>query len=233
MPADTPTERRPSVDVRTLNLVQLQRLADAGSRRARAELQRRMTAADQLAAPTLTDVPTRLPPVAEIASAPAAPPAAPRPAALAASVQAAAQATAAADAPAPTPHPNDALAERLAMLARQDDASARVSGPPRLVGLVLLGAGGVLALGSLLVLLGGSVSGLFYLYCGAAIAAVGWLLYQMRHMAFMAHGVFLLLGLGWAWWVNGRSLLLAVVQLLPLLVAAGWMLAPPVRDPLE
>lgn len=248
MSADTPPKRRSSsLDVQALNLVQLQRLADAGSRRARAELQRRMVAADQAVAPTLTampshpmPLPTRTPAPAPTSAAVAPPVTAPPPATLAAapqpaadwraSVQAAAQAT---PAPAFAAHPSDELAERLAMLARQDDALTRASGPPRLVGLVLLALGGLLVLVSLLVLLGGTRSGLFYLFCGAGLAGVGWLLYQMRRLAMPAHGVLLLLGMIWAWWSNNRSLTLATMQLLPLLVGALWMLAPAVRDPLD
>ena len=54
---------KPSVDVRTLSLTQLQKLADRGSRRARAELEGRMRASP-LAAAAPTHAPVTAPPPA-------------------------------------------------------------------------------------------------------------------------------------------------------------------------
>ena len=146
-PAPSSSSAKSSVDVRTLSLVQLQKLAERGSRRAKAELEGRMRASatdhGALAAPSAAPQ-ARPQPSPRPASAPR-PPAGPIPtlteraaAASATSAIAAPLATPPADAP---PAPHDALAQQLEMIARQDEARARADGPPRLVGLVLIAWG--------------------------------------------------------------------------------------------
>lgn len=98
-PSSSSSDRKPSIDVRTLSMAQLQKLADKGSRRARAELEKR------LGAPT-SPAPLTMPPTAPAPLAPA------RPASAAAAAQPAAGHAAlhapatshAARHPAPAPH---------------------------------------------------------------------------------------------------------------------------------
>ena len=235
--APSSSSAKSSVDVRTLSLVQLQKLAERGSRRAKAELEGRMRASAtdhgalvaSSAAPQARPQPSPLP-----ASAPR-PPAGPIPtlteraaAASATSAIAAPLATPPADAP---PAPHDALAQQLEMIARQDEARARADGPPRLVGLVLIAWGVMLLFGGLVMLSRGG--GLYYLFCGVGSAAVGWLLMQCSRWALLLHGALLLVALAWAWQITKGSAGLALVQAAPLWIAALWMAVRPVREPLE
>ena len=219
-------------DVRAMNLAQLQRLAERGSRRARAELEARMRAPDERPAPA-EPVATALAPVA----APPAWPAAAQIPTLTVRVDPAPAVapivTTTPPAPADVAAPHDALARQLQLIARQDEARARAGGPPRLVGLVLLAWGALLLLGGLVMLGRGGVA-LYYLCCGLGAAAVGALLMRRSRWAMALHGALLLLALGWAWAGAARhSLLLALIQAAPLLIPAAWMAVRSVREPLE
>jgi hypothetical protein len=237
-PASPPSfgSTRRRVDVRSLSLTQLQALAAQGSRRARAELESRMRAAPAATAaparapspspapargtarppspehlPTLT-VRARVPDMAEVraaqAHAPAAPPLGGAPAA-----------------------PYLDRAEQLALMARQDEQRSRADGPPRLVGMVLIGWGLLMLLGALALLARGG--GAYYLFCAVGVAAVGWLLLQRSRWAMALHGGLLLVALGWAWRGAHGSMALVLVQAAPLLIPAVWMAVRPVREPLE
>ena len=132
---------KPSVDVRTLSLTQLQKLADRGSRRARAELEGRMRAS-ALAAAAPTHAPVTAPPPAVRTP----PPVADIPTLTVRAEAASAQAARALpslgtppDATPDAPRPrHDALADQLQLMAQQDEARERAHGPPRLVGMVLI-----------------------------------------------------------------------------------------------
>ncbi|MDO5626240.1 MAG: hypothetical protein Q4G71_16325 [Pseudomonadota bacterium] len=241
-----------SVDVRTLSLTQLQKLADRGSRRAKAELEGRMRAGACAAAPA--QAASSVAPVA-VASAPVPPPVpAPRvamapsvahpPAVVAtASVQAAPAApmniptlmahaaTVNEQAHAPAA-PQQALVDQLELIARQEQARSRADGPPRLVGMALMAWGMLIALGGLVMLTRGG--GLYYVFCGAGAGAVGWLLFQCSRWALALHGLLVLVALAWAWRANASGgALLAAIQAAPLIIPALWVLARPVREPLE
>jgi hypothetical protein len=222
------------IDVRTLSLVQLQLLAERGSRRAKAELEGRMRAAAVGGQPA---PPAPLPPPAVAPRPPTGPvptlteramsqpvPAAaqPRQPAAAATIDGAAN-------PGATPH--DALAQQLALIARQDEARARADGPPRLVGVVLIAWGVLLLLGALIML--SHSGGAYYLVCGLGVAAVGGLLLRCSRWALVLHGALVLLALAWAWQLSAGSLGMALVQAAPLWIAALWMLARPLREPLQ
>ena len=210
-----------SVDVRTLSLVQLQKLAERGSRRAKAELEGRMRAA----------VPAQPPMAAAPVAGPVAP--APRPGpipTLTERAPAVPLTAAPPEAEAP-PQPHDALVQQLELIARQDEARSRADGPPRLVGMVLIAWGVMMLLGGLIMLSRGG--GLYYLFCGVGSAAVGWLLMQCSRWAMVLHGVLLLAALAWAWQIAKGSLGLAVVQAAPVWIAALWLAVRAVREPLE
>ncbi|MDO5289086.1 MAG: DUF3784 domain-containing protein [Pseudomonadota bacterium] len=254
MPAapSKPSSDKPRVDVRALSLTQLQKLAERGSRRAKAELEGRMRAlastASPTAAPEAASAPAYAPTPAPTPSAPRAPL---RPApqavpvlterAVAAGTGAPAQPPLAAAplggsaAPAsegsPAALPQQGLLEQLELMARQEQASRRVDGPPRLVGMALLAWGALMGLGGLVMLASGG--GLYYFFCGLSAAAVGWLLLQCSRWAMALHGVLLLLALGWAWRGQAAgSVAMTVIQAAPLLIPAMWMLVRPVREPL-
>lgn len=216
----SPLASRPRVDPRSLSLVQLHRLAERGSRRARAELEKRLRAqavlsmqegqlpqspASKAGSPAASSPP-------DSSSAFAALPPRTLPAA----------ATSGAD-------PTQALIDQLQLVEKQEQDRARADGPPRLVGLVLSVWGALVGLGGLMVLSRGG--GGYYLLCGVACAAVGALLMRRSRWAFAVHGVLALLALGWAW--RGGSVLLALVQSAPVALAALWMALPAVREPLE
>ncbi|MDO5692634.1 MAG: hypothetical protein Q4G70_09165 [Pseudomonadota bacterium] len=224
MSAESPSPAKPSIDVRTLSLTQLQKLAERGSRRAKAELENRMRAAAAVAPPPST-APTPRPPATpprplppllaeHAAMAPTVRPLSPPPA----------------DDAAPA-GPSAALVEQLELIARQDEARARADGPPRLVGMLLIGWGVLLTLGGLVML--GHGGGPYYLFCGLGSAAVGWLLMQCSRWAMVLHGVLLLVGLAWAWRTGKAGLLMAFIQAAPLWVSALWMAIHQVREPLE
>ncbi|MEZ5607588.1 MAG: hypothetical protein R3E52_10770 [Burkholderiaceae bacterium] len=165
---------RSTPDVRTLNLVQLQRLAEAGSRRARAELERRMRAA----------------------AVPESPGAAAPPAPSATTVHRPPRGVPAAAAP-----PHDARIDPWVLIERQQLERARQDGPPRLVGLVLIAWGVLLGLGGLALL--GRGGGAYYLLCGLACAGVGALLMRCSRWALGLQAVAVLLALAWAWRSGG------------------------------
>ncbi|MBP7453429.1 MAG: hypothetical protein KA914_11610 [Ottowia sp.] len=257
MSADTsPPSSSSRIDVRTLSLAQLQQLAAKGSRRARAELEGRMRAAPppppprsppaspQRRASNAAAAPAARGPSevdgAHALAAPRRPPANPPVLTerahintVAAAALAARQPSAAPGAGTADPRPlDDALQARLALMARQEDAASRVSGPPRLVGMVMIGWGALLVLGGLVMLAHGG--GLYYLFCGLGAAGVGWLLMQCSRWAMVAHGVLLLVALAWAWRSEDvPSLGLTLVQASPLWVAALWMAIRPVREGLD
>ena len=219
-PPTTPsTSAAPAApDVRTLSLAQLHRLAGRGSRRAQAELERRMraAAADEPAAPrSAPQPPQRVPPP----STPSVPGLASRP--LREPVVPAA-------APAAAPG-SAALVDSWQLIERQQLERARADGPPRLVGRVLMGWGVLLGLGGV-ALLARSGSA-YYLLSGAACAAVGALLMRVSRWAAPLHGVLIVLMLAWAW--RGGSGVQALLQAAPLWIAAAWIAVPAVREPLR
>lgn len=222
--SSSPTQRR--IDVRTLNLVQLQKLADRGSRRAKAELEGRMRAAAAGSPPpSAPPAPAAQPPARPIPTLTerAPPTIAPRRVVMPATTTEAAP-----DAP---PQPHDAMVQQLELIARQDEARARADGPPRLVGLVLIAWGVLMLLGGLVMLSHGGA--LYYLLGGVAIVAVGWLLLQCSRWALALQGVVLLVALVWAWSIGQGSVAMALVQAAPLWIAALWMAVPSVREPLQ
>ena len=217
---------RQRLDVRSLSLAQLQKLAAQGSRRARAELEGRMRAsgtsappaapagpAPDAAIPTLSSRAARVPDMDEVRAAQARVPTMPPSAARAAGA------------------PNHHLADQLALIARQDEQRARADGPPRLVGLVLIAWGVLMLMGALVML--AYRGGPYYLFCALGVAAVGWLLMRRSRWAMALHGALLLVALGWAWYGARGSLATALVQAAPLLIPAAWMAVRPVREPLE
>lgn len=247
-------------------MAQLQKLAERGSRRAKAELEGRLRALGASPAPQSAPMPlsapaplpaaaprAHVPPAAAHPSRASVPPAmADAPARPSAHAAQAAQASAmartdAAALPAATAlagagaaqqnvnaalQGNEALAQQIEMIARQSGDRARADGPPRLVGMVLIGWGALLVLASLTMLTRGA--GWFYLFCGAGTAAVGWLLMQCSRWAMAAHGVLLVVGLAWAWGTEpSRNFGFALVQAAPLAIAALWMALRQVRDALE
>lgn len=219
------SSRRSRVDVRALTLAQLQKLAERGSRRAHAELEGRMRAAVAAAPPA----------VALPASAPEPEPVpVPRPPArqvptLTARVTAASLAPpsqGAADAA-----PRDALVQQLELIARQDEQRARADGAPRLVGMALIGWGLLLLLGALVMLARGG--GAYYLFCALGAAAVGALLMRRSRWAMALQALLVLLALAWAWSATRGSAFTLLVQAAPAWMAALWLAAPAVREPLE
>lgn len=207
------------IDVHSLSLAQLQKLAEQGSRRARAELESRMqAAAPRRAAPAVPAAPMPMPtPVRAAAPARVAPaPAATEPAADAPSASA-------------------SLADRLALIARQDEERSRAADAPRLVGMLMIALGALLLLGALVMLGYHSFSGgVYYLFCAVGAAAIGWLLLRGSRWAMMLHGALLIVALVWAWRNNVHGGFgLALMQAMPLLVPALWIIVPQVREPLE
>lgn len=276
--SDDKRPARQTIDVRSLTLVQLKKLTDKGSRRAKAELERRMRAmsagapadppsasARSAAAPPLsaarpfesssgftpaTDfaamlaqptrpadlpLPARAAPAASPAASPFAVPAAPpRPPAVPPVMPAAASAPPAGGAAAMN-HPSDELAEKLRLLARQEDARQRSEDPPRLVGMALMAWGGMLFLGGLVVLLSSQHRGLggYYLLGGALCAFVGRLLWQNNRLAIVVHATaaVFMFALSFMWRKDG--MLSTFMQSAPVWAAACWLAAPAVRDPLD
>ena len=250
MSASPPPPASPRLDVRVLSLAQLHQLAERGSRRARAELQRRLRATAAEPRPRAAAEPSpatasavwRQPPAEGRRGAPAGAepppggdrPPAPRPAPTPAvhAVDAApgsrpARPPLAGAGPAASP---ELLAAQLQLIAEQQ--RARGDGPPRLVGLVLIAWGVLLALAGLLLLARGG--GAYYLACGLGSAAVGWLLMRCSRWALALHAALLALALAWAWaGAAQRSLPLALLQAAPLGVAALWVALRQVREALD
>ena len=87
-------------------------------------------------------------------------------------------------------HGHDAMLERLHLLGQQEDARRRTEGPPRLVGLVLMGWGGLVVLAGLVTILAGShyrgIGG-YYLLGGVLCAVAGKLLWNNRRLAIYVH----------------------------------------------
>ncbi|WP_448254991.1 hypothetical protein [Ottowia oryzae] len=125
---------------------------------------------------------------------------------------------------------DEALQMRMALIARQEGSGARTSGPPRLLGMALIAWAALLVFGGLVSLRHGS--GVYYLFCGASAAAVGWLLMRCKRWAMPVHGVLVLIALGWAWRSQG-SLGVALVQSAALWMPALWMTIRPVREGLD
>ena len=187
-----------------MGLVQLHKLAGQGSRRARAEIERRLHVAPgpdgspppqapRTDAPTMTPLAPRAPLPADGAAAPAVPP-----------------------------------IDAWQGIERHAQQASRAAGPPRLLGLVLTAWGVLLALGGLALL--ARTGSAYYLGCGLACAGVGALLWRQSRWAIAAHGVAVLIALAWAW---RSGVALALVQAAPLWIAALWLAVPAVREPLE
>ena len=122
----------------------------------------------------------------------------------------------------------DAQAEHLRLMA-QLAPDRDVGGPPRLVGLVLMAWGIVLGLGGLTLL--AQNGNAYYVYCGLACVAVGFLLMRCSLWAAHAHVALLVLALAWGWHIDG-SALGALAGALPLLIPMLWLAVPSVRAPL-
>lgn len=122
------------------------------------------------------------------------------------------------------------LVNQLQLIERQQLEHARADGTPRLIGLVLLLWAALFVLGGLALLFSGG--GPYYLFCGVACGAVGALLMRSSRWAMHVHSAAMLLALLWAW-MDAGTLLAAVLQAAPVLVAALWMALPAVRDPLD
>ncbi|MFD1710555.1 hypothetical protein FVQ98_06810 [Ottowia sp. GY511] len=239
------------IDVRTLSLAQLQLLAERGSRRARAELEGRMRAASPAPAPMGHGGPGRnerramndgfVPAERSVAAGsavlrtPAGPPADLPTLTERAHPSGSAPLTAhmappAAGAPGPA-QLNEALQKQLELIAQQEGSASRASGPPRLLGMVMIAWGALLLVGGLISLTHGG--GVYYLFCGLGSAAIGWLLMRCSRWAMVVHGVLLLIALGWAWRSSDASVGLALVQAAPVWIAALWMAIRPVREGLD
>lgn len=234
--------RSSSVQVGALSLAQLHQAAQRGSRRAKAELARRMAEDDPTsaaAAPAVRSpqaVPDAQPAFASVpamASAPVpASKARPQPAAVSASSAMAAQ-KAAASAPAEPGADKQALVEQWAQIERQELERTRRQGASQLIGMLLLGWGVLVGLGGLIFVAYGprASDGLYYLLCGVGAAAVGGLLMRNKRWALFLHPALLVVALGVAWGQGGT--LSAVAQASPLLLPVLWVLMPSVRDALD
>lgn len=222
-PRPTPAAS-PQIDVRRLNMAQLQLLAERGSRRARAELQARLRAATPPAAAAGTPAAA---PAATGARQPAAfssPPAFGAPPAF--SPPAAGARTA--------PGGDDPRIEQLALLAAQDSARDRADDVPRLAGMVLIGWGVLLLLGGLVMLTRkGGPSGWYYPLLSLGTIGVGWLLLHTRFLAVWLQAGLLMAALAWGWVGAGGSFGLLLAQAAPLLIPASWLAFASVRERLH
>jgi len=226
MPAADP----PKIEPRALSLTQLRHLAVRGSRRAQAELERRMAEAG----------PPR-------PSAAAGPPA-PRLKTLASLDQMAAPATAARAAPdapgvasgitfaghhdAPPQPSQDAQILRLQAFAQQDEARQRAAGPPGLIGLALMAWGALVLFGGLALF--ARKGGPYYVLSGLACIVIGWLLLRCKRTAIWAQLACTAVALLWAWrGYPGNTLVAVLIQSAPVWIPAFWIVVPPVREPLN
>ena len=249
-PRPTPAAS-PQIDVRRLNMAQLQLLAERGSRRARAELQARLRAATPPAAaagapaaapaapgtrqpaafsspPAFGAPPAFSPPAAGARTAPAITPAQPASPARMDSAPAALPAAAAA------PGGDDPRIEQLALLAAQDSARDRADDVPRLAGMVLIGWGVLLLLGGLVMLTRkGGPSGWYYPLLSLGTIGVGWLLLHTRFLAVWLQAGLLMAALAWGWVSAGGSFGLLLAQAAPLLIPASWLAFASVRERLH
>jgi len=207
MSADT----SPQIDVRSLSLTQLQRLATRGSQRARGELERRMAKADAVRRPEVS---------------------APSPDNMTARNRAPSMAAPdRRDAPALS---RDAQILQLQALAQEDELRERAARAPGLIGMALMAWG-------MLMLFGGAVmmahrNGLYYLLFGLACAFIGWLLLRCKRAAIWAQAACVAAALLWAWsnyHYTGNALWLALSQSAPVWIAALWIVVPMVRAPLN
>ena len=127
--------------------------------------------------------------------------------------------------------------ESLRASALQESSRSREQDPPRLVGMVLMSWGGLVGFGGLVMLLAGSMyrgNSLYYLIGGLLCGGVGWLLWRCSRMAMAAQAGVVILMLGWALGHTGLSgFFSGLAQAAPLWIPALWLLAPPLRDPLD
>ncbi|MDR0479311.1 MAG: hypothetical protein LBH31_05815 [Burkholderiaceae bacterium] len=209
----------PKIDVRALSLAQLQHLTLCGSRRAKAELARRM------ADPHTPASSQKLVTVASIDEMAA-------PTTTAASATGAAGMTFPGNHDTPPPPPQDAEIARLQTLALQDEAYQRAQEPPVLVGMVLMVWGILMLFGGLVLLT--RTGGLYYSLLGLSCLVIGWLLLRSKRIAIWAHAACAVAALLWAWRGYASSnFLSALIQSAPLWIPAFWIAVPPVREPLN
>lgn len=224
---------KPKIEVRELSLAQLQRLTVHGSRRARAELERRLAA---------FDVQGRSEPRLGAAIEPVrvAAPSAPR-LSSAASPQEMAASAAASGAPGTAFSGNrqtqpqisqDVQILQLQAQAQQDESRQRAEGPPGLVGMALMAWGALMLLGGLILLQ--HKGGLYYILFGLACAGIGWLLLRCKRSAIWAHAACIVVALLWAWRSDtGNTIVATLVLSAPIWISALWIAVPPIREPLH
>ncbi|MDR2990825.1 MAG: hypothetical protein LBU72_02630 [Burkholderiaceae bacterium] len=228
---------KPKIDARELSLAQLHRLAVRGSRRARAELERRMAALDAQdhseprsdTTPGPADVAAA--PVPQLTSAASLQ----EMAGLAATLRAtsgAAGMTFPGNREAPPQDVQEAQILRLQALAQQDEARQRAQGPPELVGMALMAWGALVLLGGLALLT--RKGGLYYTLFGLACMVIGWLLLRCKRAAIWVHVACVVTALPWAWFgYPGNTVATALLQSAPIWIAALWIAVPAVREPLN
>lgn len=127
--------------------------------------------------------------------------------------------------------------ESLRASAQQESSRSREQDPPRLVGMVLMGWGGLVGFGGLAMLMAGSMyrgNSLYYLIGGLLCGGVGWLLWRCSRMAMAAQAGVVILMLGWALGKTGLSgFFSGLAQAAPIWIPALWLLVPLLRDPLD
>lgn len=195
-----PQPARP-VRLDKLSLVELHRRARSGDLRARAELDRLLGLTGNTRRRAPRTMPGGLP---DTGAGPVA-----------------------ADTAAPSAVPDHARqqAEQLELIARLAEDGGRSGDLPRLIGLIVIAWGVLLAFSGLVLLVDGGSA--FYLYCGFACIAVGVLLMRCSWWAAYVHGALLLPALVWAW--HGSGVTMAALQSAPLLIPALWLALPAVR----
>jgi len=217
------------IEVRKLSLTQLHRLTVRGSRRARAELEHRMAAADTHD----RSVPRS---DAEVSSSRVAH----RLVAPTSKLMRVVSLNAASSARSMTfpgnhetpPSPQDAQILRLQALAQQDEARQRAQGPPGLMGMALMVWSALLLFGGLVLLT--HKGSLYYILFGLACAVIGWLLLRCKRIAIWGHVACAVVALLWAWrGYAGSTFVTALIQSAPIWVSALWIALPSVREPLN